>query len=257
WEVTLTVTDEQGCTSDTTMSVVVSQLPIALFTASANGCTGSEVAFHNLSTTTQGFISEWKWEFGDGQMQIVSFPTNPDVTHSYSVVGNYISKLTVTTSLGCKASYTQPVTVVPGPVANFTSSLTTCQDEVVQFTDISQSNGSGTILSRTWDFGDPLSGVLNTGTGVTSSHVFTLPGNYRVRLEIATSNGCTDTISKLISIKPSAVALFIADTACQGALTHFNDLSTVPGGSISQWSWNFGDGTPGSNLQNPTHQYTT
>jgi gliding motility-associated-like protein len=257
WDVTLTVTDEQGCTSDTTMSVVVSQLPIALFTASANGCTGSEVAFHNLSTATQGFISEWKWEFGDGQMQIVSFPTNPDVAHSYSVVGNYISKLTVTTSLGCKASYTQPVTVVPGPVANFTSSLTTCQDEVVQFTDISQSNGSGTILSRTWDFGDPLSGVLNTGTGVTSSHVFTLPGNYRVRLEIATSNGCTDTISKLISIKPSAVALFSADTACQGALTHFNDLSTVPGGSISQWSWNFGDGTPGSNLQNPTHQYTT
>jgi gliding motility-associated-like protein len=257
WDVTLTVTDEQGCTSDTTMSVVVSQLPIALFTASANGCTGSEIAFHNLSTTVQGYITEWRWEFGDGQIQIVSFPTNPDVAHSYSVVGNYISKLTVTTSLGCKASYTQPVTVVPGPVANFTSSLTTCQDEVVQFTDISQSNGSGTILSRTWDFGDPLSGVLNTGTGVTSSHVFTLPGNYRVRLEIATSNGCTDTISKLISIKPSAVALFSADTACQGALTHFNDLSTVPGGSISQWSWNFGDGTPGSNLQNPTHQYTT
>ena len=36
----------------------------------------------------------------------------------------------------------------------------------------------------------------------------------------------------------------------------FTDLSVAGAGSITQWSWNFGDNTS-SVLQNPTHSYTS
>jgi PKD repeat protein len=36
---------------------------------------------------------------------------------------------------------------------------------------------------------------------------------------------------------------------------NFNDLSSIAAGTISNWSWNFGDGSPVSTLQNPTHVY--
>jgi hypothetical protein len=36
----------------------------------------------------------------------------------------------------------------------------------------------------------------------------------------------------------------------------FSDLSIPLGCPITIWSWNFGDGTPLSNAQNPAHQYT-
>jgi PKD repeat protein len=37
----------------------------------------------------------------------------------------------------------------------------------------------------------------------------------------------------------------------------FTDTSTDPDGTIVGWSWAFGDGSPTSTSQNPTHQYTT
>jgi PKD repeat protein len=55
---------------------------------------------------------------------------------------------------------------------------------------------------------------------------------------------------------PCAVSNFTAAplTVCAGASVTFTDQSA---GSPTGWSWNFGDGTPVSTQQNPTHVYST
>jgi len=45
---------------------------------------------------------------------------------------------------------------------------------------------------------------------------------------------------------------------CEGATINFTDASTSPGGyTITGWTWDFGDNSPVSHLQNPSHTYPT
>ncbi|MBK7031633.1 MAG: PKD domain-containing protein [Bacteroidales bacterium] len=40
-----------------------------------------------MSSTTAGYLNSWKWDFGDGSPLVTSFPSHPDVTHTYAVTG--------------------------------------------------------------------------------------------------------------------------------------------------------------------------
>ena len=42
---------------------------------------------------------------------------------------------------------------------------------------------------------------------------------------------------------------------CPGLPVSFTDLTTSPTGQVVTWSWDFGDGSPLDNNQNPTHSY--
>jgi PKD repeat protein len=44
-------------------------------------------------------------------------------------------------------------------------------------------------------------------------------------------------------------------STCTGLTCAFTDASTDPDGRIAAWSWDFGDGTATSTLQNPSHTY--
>ena len=56
------------------------------------------------------------------------------------------------------------------------------------------------------------------------------------------TTGCFDTSSVLITVNPIPVVNFnVADT-CAGNTTIFTDLSSLTSGSITNWTWDFGDG---------------
>ena len=96
----------------------------------------------------------------------------------------------------------------------------------------------------------------------TSNRQFFIPGTYTVKL-IARNNSGIDEEEKInyITVFPSPAASFTANitTACVPATIQFTDQSSVPagGGTITSWSWNFGDGSANSTSQNPSHTYTT
>jgi len=139
---------------------------------------------------------------------------------------------------------------VPPPLADFAATpLLGTAPLTVTFTDRS----TGSITSRSWNFGDGSSSLLQN-----PSHVYTTPGTYTVSLTVAGPGGSnTATRAGLITVSaPSAppVAGFNATPVTGNAplSVTFTDATV---GAVTSWAWSFGDGTT-STVQSPVHVYT-
>ncbi len=264
--VTLTVIDHHGCSNTVQDSIMINPLPVSNFSWGTPVCQGTQIQFTDHSFVPPGFagyIAKWQWDFGDGTSQTIIFPNPQNVSHTYAGTGpNYTVRLTVWTNDSCTAFIKKTLILIPAPVANFEFPATRCEDQQVQFTDISQPNGGGDLVQWSWNFGDPLSGSNNTSLLPSPVHIFSTAGNDTVRLIVANANGCRDTTYKVVSISAAPFAFFAADTACVASLTYFSDSSTTPTpGTITSWAWSFGDPASGTNntstLQNPVHTFNS
>jgi serine protease AprX len=136
-----------------------------------------------------------------------------------------------------------------GPTADFSGSPTTgCAPLTVNFTDQS----SGEITEWSWDFGDGGSSSLQN-----PSHTYLNAGSYTVSLTVTGPSGSdTNTKPDYISVFDVPVADFSGSpTSGDAPLTvDFTDLSS---GNPTAWNWDFGEAGGTSNLQNPSHTYTT
>ncbi|NVO21073.1 MAG: PKD domain-containing protein [Bacteroidetes bacterium] len=256
YTVFLTVTNSLGQSNSVSNTVEIYQPPTSTFSIAPQTCQGQPVNFTSLAVTPTGFINVWDWNFGDGHVQRVLYPNNPNVSHTYSSPGNYNVSLSVQVIENqanldsCGSSTTQTISISQPPVANFNYSGQT-QNQAVQFTDASVCIGIGTITGWNWDFGDQASGVNNISTLQNPTHTYSLPGNYAVR-EIATNSyGCQDTIYRPVTIQP-AVIDFTFTGQCLGEPTQFTALADP--NSAALYNWDFGDGSV-SVLSNPTHLY--
>lgn len=188
-------------------------------------------------------------------------------TPSFVVPGstNTIQYLYVTTPGGCKDSITQTITVWDTASAKISVAPITCEKNAIAFNSSSSSipAGAGSISGWNWNFGDPVSGPLNTSTISNPSHTFNTWGTYNVSLQVTTSNNCKSTIQTIpVKINPKPIPDFIlpAASCLPSASVVFTDNSNVPDGSIpGGYLWNFGD--PASGVNNfatnstPTHIY--
>lgn len=222
------------------------QCPTAAF--NLNPSTGCAIP-HTVFFTDQSITPDiWLWDFGDGNTSTLQNPV-----HNYTTTGSFTVTLTVTdTIVGCSDVSTQAVSVSI-PNASFSGApLFGCAPITSNFTDNSTSSGS-TVTSWLWDFGDG-----QTSTAQNAVHSYLNPGVYTVSLTVTDANGCTDTQTQpnyVQAIGPDVN--FGADTteACTSLTVNFTD-STIFGAPITSWTWDFGDGNT-SNLQNPTHTYST
>ncbi|MCX6250141.1 MAG: PKD domain-containing protein [Bacteroidetes bacterium] len=258
--VKLTVTNSNLCVKDTTLAVLVLPPPFAAFTNSTNNCDNDSVTFTDQSYTTLGYIYRWHWDYGDGHTDDFIIPAPQYVLHLYSGAGTYSVKLTVYTNDSCSDLTTHTVIVNSSPMANFSDAVVHCQNSPVQFTDMTQQNGGGAIITYNWDFGDPSSGVYNNSTDQNPLHTFDTAGIYQVRLIVTNIHTCKDTIIKSITIDHQPRAKFTTDTACLGSPTYFSDSSIAYQGTIMVRHWDFGDPASGTNdsssLVNPSHVYS-
>jgi len=92
--------------------------PSASFTAS-DACINNPYTFTDQSTSTEGNIISWDWDFGDGSIH--STAQNPQ--HTYTSPGNKIVALTVQTDSGCQNITAHQLTVVSSAPAPTVFSL--------------------------------------------------------------------------------------------------------------------------------------
>ena len=257
YTVTLTVADSVGCSYTTSHNVGVRPPPMAFFNSSSPQCAGSPIVFTDLSSNPsgQGYIQQWAWDFGDGTpVQTIVFPASPNLSHSYTNAGVYTVTLLITNSLGCIDSYSSNVSVLSHPVADFTFT-SNCVNQITQFTDASLTNGIAQVSSWIWNFGDPLSGTLNTSALQNPQHIYTTAGTYSVMLIVSNAGGCYDTTYKTVTVNPAPVAEFIYSAGCVNAPTYFwADSTLMDINAIAAYTWNFGDGGT-SNSRNTQHTY--
>jgi len=105
YNVTLTVTDDDGATDGTFKHVTVSNVPpTADFDYHFKG--KRTIVFIDSSTDSDGSIVNWTWNFGDGH---ISYEQNP--THEYPHGGSYTVVLTVTDNDGAIDSISKSIYV--------------------------------------------------------------------------------------------------------------------------------------------------
>lgn len=102
YNVTLTVTDNQGARSSRSqvISILQNQLPQARFTFIQNPSNIYSFSFDATSSTdADGSIVEYNWDFGDS-----SVGTGSSISHTYNVAGTYSVRLTIKDNKGGTSS---------------------------------------------------------------------------------------------------------------------------------------------------------
>jgi gliding motility-associated-like protein len=197
----------------------------------------------SASDLSNSVISNWSWDFGDSE---TSFELNP--THEYSSAGQFSITLTLTDEFGCENQNSHLIQVENGPTASFEVS-TACTGEELEFTNLSNSNGT-TIISIQWDVD---SDGITDYVSPEISHTYEVNGTYQASL-IVTSQSCADTVTHMVSLYPAPTTNFIMEQVGQSRTFEFTNLTA----QAASYLWNFGDPNTGldtSTEENPTYSY--
>src|SRR5690606_18163541 len=106
-------------------------------------------------------------------------------------------------------------------------------------------------VTHQWFFGDG-----QTSTEQHPKHQYAKPCIYDVKLVI-TNDECTHSTQQTVQVIDEA-ANFIADATeiCKGSNINLSSIN-INEANIQNWSWDFGDGTKSSVVNNVNHTYKT
>jgi len=217
----VTVTDACNNSITGTVPVTVHQLPVInLSPQSAIGCGEAALTFVDNSTGNNG--AQYNWNFGDGT---TSTQTSP--THIYTQTGTYSVNVLVTSVQGCSAvSNTFATVLVHAPSkAIFTADALdgTTISPIYKF-----SNQSVNAATYFWDLGD---GTITTQ--LNPEHTYPAKGEYLVTLKTESINGCRDSLTVMVEIKPE-FTLYIPNAFTPDG-NGTNDYFTAKGQEISEF----------------------
>ncbi len=213
------------------------------------GCAPLTVTF---SDKTPGNIKSWNWDFGDGATPSVK--QNP--THTYTSVGYYDVKLTVTFADGSvkDTTYIRYIHTATHPTIYYSAHPdSVCPGSDVKFTSYIQSNeGIGSVF---WDFKDGY-----TDTNRHPVHRYMSSGRYHPTLRVTDTLGClsVDSLSKTIFVRKKPKTDFYTPDSVlcikTASDTRFVTFVNKTQGAAT-YHWDFDDGSTSTQFQ-PSHTFS-
>ncbi len=239
---TCTITDANGCTATAIAVITEPTLVVIAPITSITICTGASTTLTASASGGNPGGYNYVWSPA-GTGSTASVTVSPTTTTVYTVNANDITN-------NCPAAPVN-VTVIVNPllavIATGTASICPGGSTPISAT---ASMGNGGPYTYSW---------LPTG-GLSSSSIANPTANpaTTTTYTVTANDGCSPAVTATVTVtvNPSPVVAFAANTTsgCSplcGVI--FTDNSTVTGGTITAWSWDFGDGSPIDNSSSPTH----
>jgi gliding motility-associated-like protein len=216
------------------------------------GCIPLTVDFADTLALAKTYI----WHFADGSPDTTTLV--PNVSHTFTDVGDYRVRLVVIDSSSCNITDTSYIHIrarKDKAVLSFVNSkLPPCDSLKYQFENTSAAPSTKPFTSQSfeWNFGD------GTGSGATGTqsytHSYASIGIYNVVLKLLDTSYCNypDSVVKTVRISPNVKAQFETPAAgCFPYTAEFRNTSLAG----QQFIWDFGDGHT-SQETDPSHTYT-
>lgn len=214
--------------------------PVMNILTNQNICKNRDTVQFFVANAISGQVYSWNTgEVGDtihvtNENEVYLIQTDPQSSCSFYSDTVYITHKT-------KADFANPA-ACPGVSANFLN--------------LSSDYNGDTLVSWYWTYGDPLT-TLDFSTDTNGAWIYPISGTYPVFLKVTTSDGCSDSVVKNVTIKPTAIPNFNWQGLCYGKPTQFFDQSTPGAGTqVTGYQWTFKPGVT-SSFVNPAVVYDT
>ncbi len=227
FQVALMASNLAGCQNQTVKTITIYSLPQPDFSVGLPpfSCSNTATPFqNNTPPLTDSNISDWAWSFGDAAG---SSSINQSPSFTYTAGGNYSVELTATSDMGCAKTLSKLVAIGSSPLADFAVGPS-CLNKPTAFNDIS----SGGVLSRIWQIASSSFAVPNP------TYTFTMPGDFAATLTVTGSGGCSNMVSKTISVPVAPSLAFTTSNPCATQAASFSDATSSPADLVIGWNWN-------------------
>ncbi|MEZ2443159.1 PKD domain-containing protein [Chitinophaga sp. RCC_12] len=274
----LTVTDNDGATSNATVNITVTAAPVNNPPVAVAGNdiqiqlpVSSAALDGSASTDADGQIVTWLWEKTAGPAGGNLSATNAAKTNVTNLqAGTYTFRLTVTDNDGATSNATVNITVSAAPV-NKPPVAVAGNDIQIQLPVSSaaldgsaSTDADGQIVTWLWEkTAGPAGGNLSATNAAKTNVTNLQTGTYTFRLTVTDNNGATNSSSVSIMVLPLEnkvpVAQTQGDRSIQQPMNSFiadGSSSYDPDGNIVKYEWTQVEGPATANLKSPDQVQT-
>ncbi|MGQ1909707.1 PKD domain-containing protein [Marinifilum sp. RC60d5] len=227
YTVTLSVTNNKGCSSSIEKTASIHPLPEVKFSHDTYAAIDIPTKFINESTNAVSYL----WNFGDE-----STSSEIDPSHTYVTENVFNVLLEAESADGCFNSYSSTIEVIGKPEAGFTKTPDGCGPLSVEFTNTSK----GEYLNYFWDFGNGITSLEQSPKPVTFEPGKLADTTYTVVLKIENKAGVSS-FTDYVVVKPLPIPAFEILPTSYGCSPVVRSIYNYSKGLPDKYSFDFGD----------------